>query len=325
MNQLMPFLYRAISDCIKFNIKFLTATAAFLVIGIIPLPTWAGVIAWDSDVSGNFDDDSKWTGGIAPGSGDTAKFDIGSTGYTVSFTTAQTVNVLKILDDTLIFNLNLNTLNILSDFDLSQGGNDDTDLGIQDGTVNAVDLLTTNSAGLGAESILTIDSGGILNISNLSEIGKNGPGRLFVEGSGSQFTTLDLNVGINSQGDGLLEITDGATGTVNNSSFDAIIGVNSGSFGEIVVSASVETGDTQLDIDGRFVVGGSGSGDLTIGGNTDTAGVDVGGDLIVGFNSGSDGTIEVYDNAILGVAGDLQVGLSGQGIMDIYGGDLPGV
>ena len=46
--------------------------------------------------------------------------------------------------------------------------------------------------------------------------------------------------------------------------------------------------------------------------------------MIVGFNTGGVGTVEGNDDSSIWITGDLQVGLNGQGTVDIYGGGSSG-
>ncbi len=267
---------------------------------------------WNNATDGDFSDGARWTNGI-PGSFDTANFDLGASapGYEVTLNTTRTIRNLKVLDDTVTLDLNSQILNITTNFDLSQGGSGNTNLTIDNGTVNSPDLLTTNSAGSGGQSTLTITNNGILNVSGDAEIGKNGPGNVFVDGALSEFNATDLKVGLNASGDGLLEINKGATTTINNSTLDVIIGDHSNSQGEIKVN-STGGGDTLLDVMSNLVVGDQGSGTLRLigsAGDASNADVDIGGNLIVGENSGSSGFVELFDNANLYVTGNIEVGV----------------
>lgn|GEM_PF-4732124 len=172
---------------------------------------------------------------------------------------------------------------------------------------------------------MTIKNGSV-DVDFLTEVGNTGNGNLIVSDITTTFDTLNLNVGRNSTANGYLEIKDGAAFTVHNdlSGLDAIIGVNASSIGEIRLDAAIEDGDADLDVNGDFVVGASGSGLLKLSGNPDTAHVDVLGDMIVGFNTGGVGTVEVNDDSSIWITGDLQVGLNGQGTVDIYGGGSSG-
>ncbi len=277
---------------------------------------------WKNATDGDFSDGAKWTNGI-PGSIDTAIFDLGASapGYEVTLNTTRTIRNLKVLNDTVTLDLNSQILNITTNFDLSQGGSGNTtSLTIDNGTVNSPDLLTTNSAGSGGQSTLTITNNGILNVSGAADIGKNGPGNVFVDGAGSQLNATDLKVGLNASGDGLLEINKGATTSINNSTLDVIIGDHSNSQGQIKVN-STGGGDTLLDVMSNLVVGDQGSGTLRLIGSA--ADVLVGGNLTISANSGSTGLVELYDNAYLTVTGDIVLGDGsglGDGTLKIYGG-----
>lgn len=314
------------------KIKLLTLLPSLLCLCTVSTLASAGIFNWENTADGDFNVGSNWVGGVAPLSFDDARFDLGasSPGYTVSFNTpTTTIANLKVLDDTLTLDLNGNTLTVSSDIDLSQGGMDNTMIDIEDGTVSGANLLTTNSAGLGAQSTLTLKDGGILNISNLAEIGKNGPGNVIVDGSGSQFNPTELTVGLNGMGDGLIEINKDATATVSNSS-DAIVGGNTGSDGEIKVN-SAGGGDALLDVMSNLVIGSQGNGKLSLMGSSadvSDANVLVGGDLTISANAGSTGLVELYDNATLSVSGDIDLGDGsgqGDGTLKIYGGGSGGL
>ena len=309
----------------KFKISLLLSLLCFY--SATALASGPITVNWKNAVDGDFIEGSNWVGDDAPGTFDRARFDLGasSPGYTVSFNADDTIDSLKVLDDTLTLDLNGNILTVSSDIDLSQGGTDDANLNIEDGTVSGTNLLTTNSAGPSAQSTLTLKNSGILNISNLAEIGKNGPGTVIVDGNGSQFNPTELTVGLNNQGDGLLEINKDASSTVNNSS-DAVVGGNTGSVGEIKVNSTGTGVNTTLDVMGDLVIGDQGNGKLSLIGSTvdsSDAEVDVGGDLTISANSGSTGIVELYDNAYLTVSGDIVLGDGsgqGDGTMKIYGG-----
>ena len=264
---------------------------------------------WTNSTGGDFNTGTNWDFSTVPDNTGNAIFDGNpSTSPTVTFSSSHTVDRLEIHDSDapsnfLIMDLNSNTLTVDStgpsaSFVLAPDVGDDANLTIKNGSVD-VDFLT--------------------------EIGTSGDAHLNVIDA-ITFDTLDLNVGRNSTGDGLLEILEGADFTVNNdvSGNDAILGVSAGSTGEIRIDATNESGNADLDIKGRFVVGASGNGSLLLTGNPDTAHVDVFGDMIVGFNTGGAGTVKVYDDSSIWVTGDLQVGLNGQGTVDIYGGGSNG-
>ncbi len=310
----------------KFKLSLLLSLLCFY--SVTALASGPITTNWKNAVDGDFNEGTNWVGNVAPSTFDTAIFDLGASapGYEVTLNTTRTIRNLKVLDDTVTLDLNSQILNITTNFDLSQGGSGNTTFTIDNGTVNSPDLLTTNSAGSGGQSTLTITNNGILNVSGAAEIGKNGPGNVFVDGAGSQLNATDLKVGLNASGDGLLEINKGATTTINNSTLDVIIGDHSNSQGEIKVNSTGTGSDTLLDVMTNLVVGDQGNGKLSLMGSAadvSDADVLVGGDLTISANSGSTGLVELYDNANLTVTGNIVLGDGsgmGDGTMKIYGG-----
>ncbi len=293
----------------NFHLKIFSTFPVIFCLGWISASASVGIGLWTNTNGGDFNTGSNWDFGTVPNNSQTAIFDgPPSTSPTVTFSLSHNVDRVEIHNsnasgNTVIFDMNFNFLNV-------------------------------NSTGPSASFVLGPDFGddanatikeGIVNVDFLTEIGSSGMGHLNVIDS-IFFNTLDLNVGRNSTGVGLLEILEIATFNVNNdvSGNDAIIGVNSGSIGEIRVDATNESGNANFNVDGRLVVGGGGSGKLVLTGNPDSANATVDADLIVGFSSGGSGTIELYDNTSLQIGGDLQVGLAGQGTVDIFGGGSSG-
>ncbi len=291
------------------NVRTLYLLPLLLCLGGISASASIPIGIWTNTSGGDFNTGTNWDFSTVPDATGNAIFDGNpSTSPTATFSANHTVDRLEIHDsdapsDFLIMNLNTKTLTVDS-------------TGPSASFVLAPDI--------GDDANLTIKNG-IVDVDFLTEIGTSGMAHLNVIDA-ITFDTLDLNVGRNATGDGLLEVLEGAVFTVNNdiSGNDAIVGVNASSTGEIRLDATNESGNANLDIKGRFIIGGNGNGSLVVTGYPDTAHVDVGGDMVIGFDTGSTGIVELYDNSSIWVTGDLQVGLGGEGTVDIYGGGSAG-
>ena len=293
----------------KFHLKLFSTLPVLICLIWISASASVPIGLWTNANGGDYNTGNNWDFGTVPDNSQNAIFDgPPATSPTITFSSFANVDRVEIHNsnasgNTIIFDMGFNFWNINStgpsaSFVLGPDFGDDANATVKQGSIN-VDFLT--------------------------EIGSSGMGHLNVIDS-IFFNTLDLNVGRTSTGVGLLEIFEVATFNVNNdvSGNDAIIGVDSGSIGEIRVDALNESGNANFNVDGNLFVGDGGSGKLVLTGYPDTANATVDMDLRVGVSSGGSGTIEIYDNSNLQIAGDLQVGLAGQGTVDIFGGGSSG-
>ena len=137
-----------------------------------------------------------------------------------------------------------------------------------------------------------------------------GSGTVNVSGSDSSLT-LGLNVYVGYEGNGELNISDGATLDVN---YGLYIGVHEGSSGTINVSGN----DSSLIVNDEVAVGYRDTGELNI---SDGATLDVNNDLYVGKQGGSSGTVNVSgSDSSLTVGSELYVGYYGTGELNVSDG-----
>lgn len=307
---MLTLIYSYLINTVK--LKTLTSLPVLFCLSWISVSASISNGVWTNTNGGQFGTGSNWSNSFVPDQDTLVVFDVNpTTSPDVTLNANQTIDRIEFrnTDSNFLLDLEGNTLTV-----------------DKAGPGPASFVLAPNVSEIATVKIRGNVIGSALNVDHLTEIGNTGTGSLTIQEFPFVFTTQDLNIGVNSTGDGLLVIRDGAGFIVNNdvSTNDAILGVNASSMGEISIEADNESGDANLDVNGRFVVGGSGSGLLTLSGNPDTAHVDVGGDMILGFNSGSSGDVVLYDDASIWITGDLQVGLNGQGTVDIYGGGSSG-
>lgn len=275
-----------------------------------------------------------------PGVSDTAVFNIGSPGYTVSFTSSLSNQGVLVQNDIVTFDLSGTSYNLTGltsptrALTVGQFSGDTGNLTLLNGTVTTVDLgigVASSSSGT-----LNISTGASVNNTGSSYIGENGNaalnidnggslvnsgafvgdqagsvGVVTVDGSGSAWTQSNfLRVG--SLGSGELTITNGAT-VENIGTFDTYIGSAAGSTGRVIVDGA---GSRLIDAD-DLSVGQSGEGILIIqnGGSASSN------DARVGNGSGSRGEVTVDGpGSTWDLSGSLTVGLSGYGELTIQNG-----
>jgi T5SS/PEP-CTERM-associated repeat protein len=314
---------------------------------------WDGGAA-PAGLDGIFSDGANWDSILAPDATDVAHFgtSVGNfqqSSYTVSFSANRTNQALVVEDDNVTFDLNGRiytttgtnpiTLGISQPLTFLAG-----QLTIMDGFVLApsqslikigasrAGFLTVTTGGLlgglphiqladSANGTLTVNNNGDISASDVS-IGSNTgrAGTAAISGNGSSLLTTALMVGDN--GTGTLDISAG--GDVDSDS--AIIGHFSGSLGIVHVRDSGST----WDVSGSLIVGDSAAGTpgVTAGG---TLNITAGGLVentfgAIGSQSGSTGTVNVSDsNSRWLNSGNLAVGSSGQGTLNITGGRVENV
>lgn len=139
------------------------------------------------------------------------------------------------------------------------------------GTLNVLNGATVNTTA--AEIVLGYQS--------------DGSGTVTVDGAGSALSASNLVVG--RDGTGTLVVSNGAT--VNSISLTSYIGQAAGSFGTATITG---LGSRLIVENNALIVGGAGNGTLTI---ADRAAVSIEGNLILGAQAGSTGTLNIGGGA----------------------------
>jgi T5SS/PEP-CTERM-associated repeat protein len=240
-------------------------------------------IYWSNGNGGDFNTGGNWTGGVAPGVGDTANFDLESTtAIDVTFSATLTNTDFKIGTDKVNLDFNSYTYSLSGDFYAGLLADDVALLTMIDGTLS----VTGNSMvgdGAGSEGEVTVGSGmewsiggnlyvgdvgvGTLNIEQGAEVscdrvfigytGNASAGDVVVDGTGSLLSSSGrLHVGYNRSG--TLTILNGAD--VDTDGDTAYLGVNATGSGVVVVDGSGST----WDIAGSLFHGNAGDGDMEI-------------------------------------------------------------
>lgn len=171
-------------------------------------------------------------------------------------------------------------------------------------TIDADDFISIGRGGNGTGTLNVIGGGDVDNSVGvgLARLGRNSSeGSLNVSGSGSLFTTKQLQIGADASGSGTVNVSDSG----------------------------------QLAAGSRIQVGRSGNGTLNIGDNPATGAVETGGAasstlLTVGVFAGSTGTVNVTSAGGLNLLGSdgggngalLQVGREGTGVVNVSGGTV---
>lgn len=174
-------------------------------------------------------------------------------------------------------------------------------LAVDGGSLKATHGLIIGAAGSGA---MTVSNGGYAQSTGLTSIGIGGTGSLLVTGANSKFDINSVNVG--DGGTGTMDVVNGASAAT----YSTVIGGGAHANGTLTVDAGTYTGTL-------VYVGESGSGSLTVrNGGTLTES----GNIIVGDNSGSSGTL-LDDGAGSKVStSGLTVGNGGAGSMTVSNG-----
>jgi T5SS/PEP-CTERM-associated repeat protein len=177
-----------------------------------------------------------------------------------------------------------------------------------DGDGSELDSTGDMQIGYDGDGSVSVTDGGVLKVEgDLLRIGHDdgGAGDLEITGSGSKLDAEDTSLYVGYGGTGTLEVYDGATLTVQNTSI-----------------GTEDTGDGEMDIDGsdstatlgEVTVGDAGRGLLTITGGA-TANTN---DVEVGGQADSEGGVLVDgDGSTLTADGDLTIGDLGDGSMQV--------
>ena len=269
-----------------------TGTCLLLAAGL-GLGTFASAapILWTDPAGGTFSDGTNWSSGLPPSATDEAVFDLGPGGvYTVNFTSSPTTRQVRVLDDTVLFDLGGNTYAVT------------TSLG-----ANAPSIVVGDSNG--DTSALTLVEGTLKGVDTGIGIAAGSTGSLSVSFNAMLMNSAGMNVGLDGRGN----LTILRSGDVSNTT--AGVGVNAGSSGTVTVTGA---GSTWTNSSTLLVVGDEGRGEMTIqnGGAVSTA---FGG--TVGQVAGSTGTVTVTGTGSTWTNGSaLYVGDRGTGTMNILDG-----
>jgi T5SS/PEP-CTERM-associated repeat protein len=300
---------------------------------------------WKRPVSGIVTGFANWNPAGLPGSADTAIFNLGSTGYTVSFPPDSgygTVGYVQVGNDTITVNLDKNTLALAGpnfpDISLGNASGDVANLTLENGTLQP--YYNGTSSGSGADAIgyaagstatATIDgsAGPVLWSDSTQYVGYAGTGTVAVV-NGGQVEPATAYLGFQAGTQGTVTVTGtgsayspgsmavGESGMGNVSvtaggkvSGNITVGDLTGSHGMITVTG---TGST---LDGYLVVGNSGTGSLSV-----SAGATASGGIVVGNQAGSQGTVTIAGTAstFAAAGGDVIIGNGGIGSFSMTGG-----
>ncbi|HEY4313072.1 MAG TPA: PEP-CTERM sorting domain-containing protein [Pirellulales bacterium] len=301
-----------------------------LVLAFDTLPAVAADYSWANPVSGDFDGPTNWTpAGGPPGANDTAIFNLGSTGYTVSSTLADTLQQLRVDNDTVTFqSISGRSLSATgTTLPAISFGNNAGDIanvtlkrsltGVNDAVGYAAGSQATatllGTSWTDTNLYIGYAGQGTVNLPNSSSLSSTNSMVLGYQ-AGSQGTVTQSGAGIGLQGGSLIVGGSGA-GTLSavRASFNQIIlGQNTGSTGTATVG-SVET-----ESGGNLVVGQNGNGSMSL-----ISGGSVSGALVIGQNVGSQGTTSLTNShsflTVYGIRGEpsVIVGGSGQGSLSL--------
>ncbi len=170
----------------------------------------------------------------------------------------------------------------------------------------------TISVGLGGQGTLTIQNGGVANLSgaDIGGIDGVGPGTLTVTGAGSQLNSNFVNLGLAGQGS--LTLQNGGIANLGGADIGGIDGVGPGTL-------TVTGPGSQLNSTGTISVGLGGQGTLTIqnGGVANLGGANIG-----GIDGIGPGTLTVTGAGSQLNSNFVNVGLGGQGTLTIQNGGV---
>ena len=130
-----------------------------------------GDFLWSNPAGGSFGSTGNWQGGIAPLIADNAAWDLGSSGYTVTFTGSVGTNSAVIRNDTVTFDLNNHTFKVAGGgvphaWVLAQSAGQQADLTVRNGMIAARSAILAEFAGSTAS--LTLDNASAFVTSTLT-------------------------------------------------------------------------------------------------------------------------------------------------------------
>lgn len=182
--------------------------------------------------------------------------------------------------------------------------------------------LTVGGASMGTMNIT--GGGQVLTDAGVAIIGRDPDvtGKVMLAGQDSQWTINPPGISsafaltIAQRGNGTFAISDHA----NFRGSSVMLGQNTGSTAALTITGSNGTNDSQMTVDGALVVGGAGTGTVTVssGGKliTPTS------DATLGRDTGSNGTVTIKDFSSqwdMGMS-NLMIGLNGTGQLNVTGG-----
>jgi T5SS/PEP-CTERM-associated repeat protein len=304
---------------------------------------------WNNPAGGLYGDGANWAGGVVPGAGDTAIFNVDGT-YTVNFNSNHTVNRIILSDGDVQFQASPQMFSITntaaSTPSITIGANtangDIATLRLLSGVMTAGHASVGHASGT-TGTLIVSGSGTVLNKSRQLTVGSSGTGTVMIEngahvtssvsgfasaiigsgtsasgsvtvtGAGSQWTNTG-QVWVGLSGSGALTIADGAEVTSN----DAEIARGSGSNGNVTITglnASWNVGNA------GFVLGSSGTGELTISdGGQLSNGLGVIGNAASGAGTALvTGAGSTWTNANLGIGGNISTS-GGTGSLSVTDG-----
>ena len=250
-------------------------------------------IDWKASVDGNFNDGTKWNGGIEPGSGDTAKFNRGSAAnYTVTFpgdllfNPTRTYTNGQLVVDNNIVTFARSAVRQLGPAkyeltDDSLGATHARGIIVGDGPADTVAILQTNLVSLSAQDATIGNQSGSVGTLVVDGGGVNITGPIF----GSNEQTV-LSVGY--QGTGYLYVLNAGQMNVTGAGGDVGIGELSGA-GNVYVSGAGSLMSVQ-GMGGRLI-GSHGSLNVNLGGQLSTSSTAI---LLGGFIATVDGAGSVW-------------------------------
>ena len=287
-------------------LRFLMLLAVLAIVfggGLLPR---AGAADWQDPVGGDFDDETKWVGGVVPGDTDDAIFNTGGA-YDVLFNGDQTTATLQIVNGDVRLQSAVDPDNpgIIHNYTLDTGVTLGTLLG-DSGILRISDLNVDTNGGMEilGGSGLFLQAGGTLSVTGTLNAadgslelngGRLTVGELIIDEDNGAFInfiggTLDIT--------GLTGLTIGLNGTLGS---DLLFAVGDGQTINITETTTVEDGTTLRINGGEFTTGAldlSGGGELdfaagTLGFTGPELEIGAGGPLGAGFTLGPGRTLNV--------------------------------
>ncbi|HEY4313071.1 MAG TPA: PEP-CTERM sorting domain-containing protein [Pirellulales bacterium] len=301
--------------------------------------------SWANPVSGDFDGPTNWTpAGGPPGANDTAIFNLGSTGYTVSSTLADTLQQLRVDNDTVTFqSISGRSLSATgTTLPAISFGNNSGDVanvtlnrplkGVNDAVGYAAGSQATVTLGSGnvswtdtnlyigyaGQGTVNLPISSTLSSTNSMVLGDQtgSQGTVTVGNSGAAVNTSSLIVG--GSGTGKLSVTAGSIGFKN----QMIVGQNAGSTGTATLDGKNST--FVVNSGANLIVAQDGQASMSL--TNGAAGI-LNGTLVIGQDAGSQGSFTIADvNSKLQIGSgipttpDVTVGAAGQGSLSLSGG-----
>ena len=262
-----------ISSCVS------AASAGIVLLASHPL--FATDRFWTNASGGTFNATANWGGNPVPVAADNAHFNLGTTGYTVTFTQANTNTKLLVQLDRPTFALGGFVYTLTGGASVGDAASDVAILTLQNGTIAVgggtllVGNLGTGTLVLGASSHLTSSAGPtVLGAGSLSS------GTVQMSTSGASWGTASITIA--DQGSAQFLLSSAST-------FSASDGVVVGNAATGHGSISVSGGGTLAISAGSFTIGNAGSGVLNVvNGTVSTPGANLLGALAGGSRHGDD-------------------------------------